>query len=74
MSYVINLLLFSVYHVYIVITVAVNIHVKLNINKLIINSVDHLNQPYTLIAIRQQWLPPGVSNCKVFIFKSEKTH
>ncbi len=36
-------------------------------NEPIFNSVHHLNWPYT-IAIRQLWLPPGVSNCMAFIF------
>ncbi len=34
-------------------------------NELIFN----LNQPYR-IAIRQEWLPPGVTNCMVFNFNS----
>ncbi len=34
-------------------------------------SIFNLNQPYT-IAIRQQWLPPGVTNCMVFNFKMQK--
>ncbi len=32
-----------------------------------------MNEPtfnLNTIAIRQQWLPPGVSNCMVFIFKN----
>ncbi len=37
-------------------------------NEPIFNSVHHLHQPYT-IAIRQQWLTPGVSNCMVLYFK-----
>ncbi len=37
-------------------------------NEAVFNSVHYLNRPYT-IAIRQQCLPRGVSNCMVFIFK-----
>ncbi len=64
--------LFSFYHVYIVITVTVNIqrhmlNLTLTNKEPIFNSVHHLHQPYT-IAIRQQWLTPGVSNCMVFNF------
>ncbi len=33
-----------------------------------LNPVHHLHRPYT-IAIRQQWLTPGVSNCMVFNLK-----
>ncbi len=34
-------------------------------NEPIFKSVHHLHRPYT-IAIRQQWLTPGVTNCMVF--------
>ncbi len=37
-------------------------------NEPIFNSVHHLHRHYT-IAIRQEWLTPGVSNCMVFNFK-----
>ncbi len=36
-------------------------------NEPIFNSAHHLNRSYTIV-IRQQWLPPGVSNCMVFNF------
>ncbi len=36
-------------------------------NEPLFNSVDQLHRPYT-VAIRQQWLTPGVSNCLVFNF------
>ncbi len=40
-------------------------------NEPIFNSVHHFHRPYT-IAIKQQWLTPGVSNCMVFNFKVTK--
>ncbi len=42
-------------------------------NEPIFNSVHHLNRPYT-IAVRQQWLPPGASNCMVFNFKDSNLY
>ncbi len=32
-------------------------------------SIFNLNRPYTIV-IRQQWLPPGVTNCMVFNFNN----
>ncbi len=69
----ISIQLFSIYHVYIVITVAVNIHrymlILILTNEPIFNSEHHLHWPYT-IAIREQWLTPDVSNCMIFNFNS----